>query len=695
MKNKVKSVIFILSCLLILSTNVITASAAVTFTANPTTGKVPLTVTLTPNLDSTVNAYNILFGDGTHLPSDLYWGNPLFNQPVSHTYYSPGTYRPTLIMNNGQQMYVLITVTAPPAPQPGFTVNPTGGSVPLTVQITDSSTNAGSYIYNFGDGTQETTASPQHTYTQPGEYTILQVVTNAGGQATATAHVSVKAKPVAAFSIDTKSGEVPLTVHVTDMSSGATGITWKFDEISEEGVIGETKEHTFTTPGTHNIILTVSNGYDTSAASDSVTVTAPTPTADFIYTIDSKVAPATVNFDSSASINAKNYVWDFNGDGVTDSTVANPTYTFDKAGAYPVTLRVTNEYAGAQTTKSILVENRVIPDFSFTTNGDFAPVTITCDSAATQFADSVSWVVNKGETKIAESQEANPSFTLQDPGVYDVVLTASNAFSTESITKQVTVKAPVTASFTYTTDGLYVKFTDQSTGGEINSWNWDFGDGQGSTLPNPEHTFAGSGMYSVRLFVTNSDGSTSSSKTDVTVAAPAPVAQLEVSPVNGEAPLTVTFRDLSTGEINSRVWTVDGVDLSATDATLTHTFDTAGAHTVKLTVTGTSSSSDSKEVVVTSPAAVLKINGIKADVVSGAVPLKVLFTADVTGTPTLYTWTFDKLGTPESTKSSMNHVFTQPGIYDVTLTVKDAAGNTDTMTKTAFITAIAKEKKNK
>jgi len=66
-----------------------------------------------------------------------------------------------------------------------------------------------------------------------------------------------------------------------------------------------------------------------------------------------------------------------------------------------------------------------------------------------------------------------------------------------------------------------ISFNDQSSdsgglfgGGGIVAWNWDFGDGDSSTAPNPKHGYDKSGQYTVRLTVTDDGGeSTTISKT--------------------------------------------------------------------------------------------------------------------------------------------------------------------------------------
>jgi PKD repeat protein len=66
---------------------------------------------------------------------------------------------------------------------------------------------------------------------------------------------------------------------------------------------------------------------------------------------------------------------------------------------------------------------------------------------------------------------------------------------------------------------LTVDFADQSddTDGTIDSWAWDFGDGNSSTAQNPSHTYGTDGIYSVSLTVTDNDGATDEISQDVTV----------------------------------------------------------------------------------------------------------------------------------------------------------------------------------
>ena len=71
-----------------------------------------------------------------------------------------------------------------------------------------------------------------------------------------------------------------------------------------------------------------------------------------------------------------------------------------------------------------------------------------------------------------------------------------------------------------------------------------------------------------------------------------------------------------------------------------------------------------------------------ANLTHGTAPLKVLFTSNCTGNPTEFNWTFGD-GTCSNQNIAATHTYTQPGKYEVSLTVTNAAGsNTKTMSIT-------------
>lgn len=156
------------------------------FSAAPVTGCLPLQVNFT---DLSVSyawplaTWQWNFGDG---------GSSSLQNP-SWVYSQPGTFTVTLsVMAPDAMNYqwidvkqVTSLVTVPDPIQAQFTASPYWGDEPLTVQFTDTSVgNAVSWFWDFGDGQTSTAQSPQHTYTQMGQYGAILTTTDACGNDT-------------------------------------------------------------------------------------------------------------------------------------------------------------------------------------------------------------------------------------------------------------------------------------------------------------------------------------------------------------------------------------------------------------------------------------------------------------------------------------------------------------------------------
>jgi flagellin-like protein len=177
-------------------------------------------------------------------------------------------------------------------------------------------------------------------------------------------------------------------------------------------------------------------------------------------------------------------------------------------------------------TENVQVSLLPIPptaDFtSNTTSGD-TPLTVTFadTSSGGTYGDVTAWEWSFDDGT-ANSTVKDPVHTFAGVGTYTVTLTVTNSYG--SVSKQspsyITVhNSTPTASFTSSiTNGsppLNVGFTDTSTGNNINSWQWNFGDNTGTdTQRDPEHTYYGAGNYTVTLTVANDGGSNTTTKTN-------------------------------------------------------------------------------------------------------------------------------------------------------------------------------------
>lgn len=245
---------------------------------------------------------------------------------------------------------------ATPAPVASFSATPLSGTAPLTVQFTNSSTNATTWSWNFGDGTTSTAQNPSKTYSSAGTYTVTLTATGSGGSntATRTGYITVTApstttKPTAKFSATPTSGPAPLLVTFTDTSTGTvTSRSWNFGNGQTSTAPSASITYNPNTAGTttYTATLTVSNSAGSSTTSQTISATAAAPLASFSASPTSGSAPLAVTFTSTSTGTITSYAWDF-GDGTT-STVQNPSKTYANAGTYTVSLKVTGP-AGSNT----------------------------------------------------------------------------------------------------------------------------------------------------------------------------------------------------------------------------------------------------------------------------------------------------------------------------------------------------------
>jgi serine protease len=178
--------------------------------------------------------------------------------------------------------------------------------------------------------------------------------------------------------------------------------------------------------------------------------------------------------------------------------------------------------------QSISTTNPPVAAFSGTPTSGYAPLAVTFTDASTNTPTSWAWTFGDGGTSTAQ----NPAHTYAVAGTFTVVLTATNAYGSDSETKigYITVTNPPTdppvAAFSGTpTSGtvpLTVTFTDASTNTPT-SWSWDFGDGGTSTVQHPSHIYATAGTFTVTLTATNAYGSDSEIKTGYITVTAAPV----------------------------------------------------------------------------------------------------------------------------------------------------------------------------
>ena len=169
----------------------------VQFTSDVLTGCAPLTVNITDQSVPASNSVSWNFGDGSANSTQL--------GIVSHQFTNAGCYDITLTStSNGctNSMTLQNYICVVPVADASFYVDDYTQSVMNpTFNVLNTSTNATSYLWDFGDGAQSNAVSGAHTYlTEPGNYTIMLYATNAAGCMDSTS-VTVKIEDELIFHI--------------------------------------------------------------------------------------------------------------------------------------------------------------------------------------------------------------------------------------------------------------------------------------------------------------------------------------------------------------------------------------------------------------------------------------------------------------------------------------------------------------
>jgi PKD repeat protein len=167
-----------------------------------------------------------------------------------------------------------------PVPEAGFTPSKTSVLIDEVIQFTNTSLNAVSYAWSFGDGTTSLLESPSKSYTAVGVYTVTLVATGEGGTNSATQQITVIAAPAAGFTSSKTSAIVGETITFTNTSTSATSYAWTFGDGTTSTSTSPTKSYTST--GVYTVTLVATGPGGTNTITHNITVIPAT----LIYFID-------------------------------------------------------------------------------------------------------------------------------------------------------------------------------------------------------------------------------------------------------------------------------------------------------------------------------------------------------------------------------------------------------------------------
>jgi gliding motility-associated-like protein len=651
------------------------------FSVNRTNPCVGQNVTYTSNSPGAV-WWRWSFGDGNTSTSE----NPV------RSYSTPGLYSVTLIVRNSNGCYDTITradyIDVKPRPVTNFTAAPTAGcEVPFTVQFNNTTVDGNTYFWEFGDGTTSTAQNPSHTYTSPGTYTVRLVATSINGcthSRTRNDYITVQL-PTVAFTANVREGCIPLAVQFTDQSSANNGIigwSWDFGDGSTSTV--RNPSHTYTTVGRFDVTLTI-----TTASGCTRTITYPQyirageqPTVEFTATPRQTCLFFPVSFTDLSSP-GDFWFWQF-GDGGT-SFDQNPVYQYGDTGLFTVTL-----IAGENGCYDTLVK----PDYIriFPPRASFNTLYSCSDPYSVSFTNTSLgghvwlWKFGTGDTAITR----NANYTYPSRGDYTVTLIVWDTIGgcLDSSQALVQIREPIAAFTANDTIGcvnLPVTFTNTAT--DAFSYQWDFGNGQTSTDPNPSVLYQIPGVYTVRLIVRDIHNCPDTFIRTNYITALGAFANFDADTLTGCTPLNVHYQDLSTsfmGNIVAWNWNL-GAGQTSIQQNPSASYTVPGNYTISLTVTDDNGCIDTRSrvnfIVPTYPTP-----AFYSDDTLVCLGGPVQFTNTSSGSGMTYAWAFGD-GTT-STATNPTHTFADTGRYTITLQVFDINGCDSTTVRNQYIRVV-------
>jgi PKD repeat protein len=548
-------------------------------------------------------------------------------------------------------------------------------------------TTLGSTSWTFGNGSNSTAINPTTNYVNAGTYPVQLIKQAVNGCAdTITKQVIVSDIPVANFSSSVNcQRDSAIFLDLSNSIDSLIAWQWNFGNASTSN--SKNPVQFIDTAGNLTVSLIVTNLGGCKDTTEQPIFLNPKP--DFTITVENTCVGETVDFLNNTTVKLGGQIatsnWNF-GDGASATSFqANHTYLPDTANYNVVYTATTNAGCLDSFVFPIRISTPPIPDFSAGT---------ACSGVATNFTDLSSgasdtvyqwiWDFGNGDTSFVK----NPSQVFAAPGNYTVKLIAiSPTFCDSAISKTVTVLPSPTINISADSvcSGLTTTFTNNSTianPNTIQSWLWNFGDGNSSSLQNPVNAYSQAGLYNASLQATSDSGCSSINNLVVFVKYQ-PVANFTPSGITCSQSATQFFNQSSVlfpGTISNYSWDF-GDNNTDTAANPIHVYNNQNFYPVKLIVVSNDGCSDTatQTIEVFAPFDVdFEFENIcLGDTVSFS---------DVTNSFSIINrqWNFGD-GSFFVSEKNPKHKFNVADTYLVTLQAENAIGCIDTTSKSVVI----------
>lgn len=558
---------------------------------------------------------------------------------------------------------------------------------PLAVNYNSNSTGGNPpYTYNwnfFGQGST-TMASPVVNYALNGSFDASLTVTDQTGCSDTinrSNYVRI-GKPTAGFNYSNQVYCSYEPIVFTNTSSNANSFFWDFDGVGTSTSTNST--FAFGTGGLYDVKLTATNGW---GCSDSVTSTVNVEDVNASFTATPNYAckpPLSVSYQGTSQNIIANWDWTFGNGNSSNQQVTNNT--FNTAGSFTDQLIVTTINGCKDTISASNVHVfQLNTNLSASPTNGCIPLTVNFSDNSTPIDSILSWSWDFGDGTTSNLQ--NPAHTYTQHGTFFAVctiVTTSGCIYTDQVT--ISTGNKQSPSFS-SSSNLFcasdpVFFTNTSTNsGLIDSYSWDFGDGNSSNQMSPSHQYLDTGYFDVSLTATYNGCDTVLTLPNY-LYVEGPVISF-THQVNCDTPYDIEFTPTMIGETHWYWDYDDGTPNDSNTLNPIHGYNQTGNYNVSL------EAFDSLSGCSFSETNLIQVRDVQANFTTSNNSPCAFSPVALNGLPSVdevsYNWEIQNSNPLNSTASNLIVSFQNTGFQDIQLIVGDANGCSDTLVQTVRV----------
>lgn len=674
-----------------------TVSASVTVTINPDP-----TVSINSSQDPTDVGNSVTFSPnyqyGTGSVSYVWTingGSETTSTTDSTSFQSTGTYEIKVVATDSDSITATAYFNETVNSDPSITINSSQNPTDVGNTVTFSSSESGgtapfNYTWELNGVKVGYNSTYSTSFGSSGSQLVFLTITDSlGNTQTQSFTETVNADPSVTITSSQNPTDLGNSVTFTANPSGGSGsysYQWYIGGTLVSGATSSSFQHTFSSTGTFNVSVQVTDGTGNQANSSLSEIVNADPAVSITSSQDPTDAGNQITFTAGVSggTGTDSYAWTIN-DANQATTLNTLTTSFGSQGTYVVNVTATdangntakasfNETVAADPTVSIYAVNsptdaNLRSEFEALASNGVGPFNYT-------------WTMD-GHTLYGK----DVNYTFQSSGTYQIGLTivdnvsqTASASYTETVNPSPSVR--INSEYGNTVDVNVNDSLSASVNGGVPGYNytWYVGGKAVNYSSSFGYAFSSTGTYTVEVQIVDKYGETNSSSLTINVE---PRVGVNIYGPSSTDVNTQTVYEanatLSPGDkVVNTTWYLSGQKITTglvdSGLFLELTVPDTGTYNLSVYVTDSGGSTNSTYLIITvnplptvtiSPSYVTLDTGISDQLTSsesgGASPLS-------------YRWSVD--GNVVGTSPTLDYTFSSPGIFEVVLTVKDGAGNT-------------------